>query len=311
VKVWSASGAPVRGVGRRIALGGAFLLQGSTAHAHPSAMVDATAGMWTWDPWALALLALSGGGYALGLVRLWSRAGVGHGVRGWQAACFGAGWALVAMALLGPLDRASDVYFSAHMGQHEVLMLLSAPLMALGVPHRAALFALPSTLRDRTARAWRRPLVSATTRALTAPLIVVGLQIVVISAWHVPLWFEAALRDERVHTAQHVMFLGSALLFWAAVLSGRYGRGGYGMGLLFVFLIALHGGVLGALITFATHAWYPTHAERTQTAGVDPVHDQQLAGLLMWVPGGLILLASAIALFSAWLGAMERQLRRS
>jgi putative membrane protein len=114
-----------------------------------------------------------------------------------------------------------------------------------------------------------------------------------------------------VHTAQHVMFLGSALLFWAAVLSGRYGRGGYGMGLLFVFLIALHGGVLGALITFATHAWYPTHAERTQTAGVDPVHDQQLAGLLMWVPGGLILLASAIALFSAWLGAMERQLRRS
>lgn len=282
----------------------------TSAQAHEEHALDAVATSWTWDAWVLAFLLGAGAAYALGLWRLWRRAGVGHGVRRWQAACFAGALVVLALALLSPLDALSDVLFSAHMAQHELLMLLGAPLAVLGVPHRTFVLAVPERWRPGALALLRGPRVLGLWHVLTAPVVALLVQVVVLSIWHVPALFEAALHSEALHTLQHAGFFLAAALFWWALLSGRYGRLGYGAGLLFVFLITLHGGTLGALLTVARATWYPTHAERTTAFGLDALEDQQLAGLLMWIPGGVLLLASGLALALAWLGALEHQVAR-
>ena len=99
---------------------------------------------WTWEPVHRSLLlALSGALYAAGLVRLWRRAGVGQGIRRWEAVCFAAGWLALIVALLSPVDALGGILFSAHMAQHELLILVAAPLMVLGRPLAPFLWALP------------------------------------------------------------------------------------------------------------------------------------------------------------------------
>jgi putative membrane protein len=90
-------------------------------------------------------------------------------------------------------------------------------------------------------------------------------------------------------------------------MHGRYGRLGYGVGVLYVFATAMHSQILGALLTFAAHGWYPTHASRTAAAHIDPIADQQLAGIVMWIPFGVVFLVIGLALFAAWLGEAERR----
>jgi putative membrane protein len=122
--------------------------------------------------------------------------------------------------------------------------------------------------------------------------------------WHVPALFEAALHDETVHVVQHLGFFLTAALFWWALIHGRYGRAGYGIGVAYVFATAMHTQILGALLTFGNRIWYPTHAARTGAAALD---DQQLAGIVMWIPFGVIFVLIALALFAAWLGEAERR----
>jgi putative membrane protein len=91
------------------------------------------------------------------------------------------------------------------------------------------------------------------------------------------------------------------------LVHGRYGRLGYGVSVAFVFATAVHTSLLGALLDFAPTAWYPTYAVTAPAAGVDVVSDQQLAGLLMWIPSGVVLMLAGLALFGAWLGEAERR----
>jgi putative membrane protein len=125
--------------------------------------------------------------------------------------------------------------------------------------------------------------------------------------WHAPVLFEAAMRSAPVHALQHTMFFWSAALFWYALIHGRYGRMGYGVATAFVWLTGMHTGVLAALITFASRPWYPLYAERGAPFDVRVLDDQQLAGLIMWVPSGAMLLLIGLALFAAWLGESERR----
>lgn len=89
---------------------------------------------WGWEPGSIAGLALTGALYTIGLRRTWRSAGVGHGIRKWEAACFTAGWLALFIALISPLHPWGQVLFSAHMTQHEILMLIAAPLLVLGRP---------------------------------------------------------------------------------------------------------------------------------------------------------------------------------
>jgi putative membrane protein len=112
-----------------------------------------------------------------------------------------------------------------------------------------------------------------------------------------------------VHAVQHAGFFFTAALFFWSLLHGRYGRVGYGASACFVFLTAAHTGLLGALLTVAGSLWYPIQQERGLPYGICALEDQQLAGLIMWVPAGAILVIIGLALFAAWLGESERRAR--
>ena len=116
------------------------------------------------------------------------------------------------------------------------------------------------------------------------------------------------MRDDRIHLIQHVSFTGTAVLFWWGLVRGRYGRLGYGAALLYIFATAVHSGGLGALLTFSERPWYAVYARRE--AGLDALGDQQLAGLIIWVPAGIVMMLFGLALFAAWLGEGERRRQR-
>ncbi|HET6579907.1 MAG TPA: cytochrome c oxidase assembly protein [Gemmatimonadales bacterium] len=269
---------------------------------------------WNPAPGVLAGLALAGGLYAAGVRRMWRAAGAGHGVARWRAACYAGGLAALALALVSPLDAFAEAVFWGHMVQHLVLILVAAPLLALGAPLVPLLWLLDPAARRRLGAWWnRQKVIPALAALLTTPLVAWGLHVLAIWAWHLPAAYQAALRDERVHALEHLSFLGTALLFWWVVLqpAGRR-RMSYGMGLLYVVTAGMQGGLLGALLTFAGTPFYPAQSAGASAWGLTPLADQQLAGLIMWLPAGLVYVMVAGVLFVLWLRAEEaRAVRRS
>ncbi|HKH46412.1 MAG TPA: cytochrome c oxidase assembly protein [Thermoanaerobaculia bacterium] len=259
------------------------------------------------DPLAVFLLGLAAWLYARGLAEVWRRAGGRKGLRGWEAACFGAGWITLAIAMVSPLHPWGEILFSAHMAQHETLILAAAPLLVLGRPLAVFLWALPPAARERVGEWTASRPVAAIWQTITGPLAVFVIHGLALWLWHAPTLYQAALQNDAVHLAQHASFFGSAALFWWALVHGRYGRMGYGVAVFYVFATALHSGVLGALLTFAPRLWYPIYAERAAVWGLSPLEDQQLAGLIMWVPSGALFVALGLGLFAAWLGESERR----
>jgi putative membrane protein len=260
-----------------------------------------------WNGITIAFLLAIPACYVAGLRRLWTTAAGRTTIPVWRAAAFALGIASAAIALLSPIDRWSDILFSAHMAQHEILMLISAPLIVLGRPFIVMLWGLPASQRRSIADFTRRPIITRSWIGVSAPLTVLILHAVVLWVWHVPVMYEAALHSETVHVMQHLGFFGTAALFWWSLIHGRYGRIGYGIGVAYVFATAMHTQILGALLTFGSRLWYPTHAARTAAAGVSAHADQQLAGVVMWIPFGVVFLLIALALFAAWLGEAERR----
>lgn len=279
------------------AIGAAALLAlSASAVAHTGD--DAVAAAWRWsvEPWVLVPLALSALLYGSGLARLWRRAGIGRGIRPWQAASFAAGWLALAAALVTPLDALGSRLFAAHMVQHELLMVVAAPLLVLGRPLAAWTWAFAASQRRGIGAATRWRWLAVAWGGITRPVIAWALHATALWAWHVPVLFEAALRHEAVHILQHTTFLGTALLFWWAVLGGdpRSPRGGFALAYLFTTM--MHTGTLGALLTFAPTAWYPAYLQAGGAFGLTPVEDQQLGGLIMWVPGGIAYIVAGLAL---------------
>src|SRR4051794_22046856 len=230
------------------------------------------------EPGGLIPLALSAALYVRGLWRLWRAAGFGHGVRAWEAACFAGGWLVLVVALVSPLHPWGSVLFSAHMTQHELLMLAAAPLLVLGKPIVATLNGLPPGWGRSMAGLTRVDWWRRTWKLLTNPLAAWSIHAAVLWLWHVPALFQATIDNELVHAIQHLSFLLSALLFWWAVLQGTYRATGYGVAVLYMFTTAFHSGLLGALITLARSIWYPAYRGKTESWGLTPLEDQQLGG---------------------------------
>ncbi|HLH25370.1 MAG TPA: cytochrome c oxidase assembly protein [Chloroflexota bacterium] len=297
----------------------ASLALAASGHGHPALAATGappTPGdvwtAWAWDPLVLLGLVVAAAVYARGLRTYWRRVGTGRGIRTWQAAAYAAGLAAIAVALVSPLDALSDALFAAHMVQHLILMLVAAPLLVLGAPLVPALWSLRRGQRQAVGRWWRgaRP-VRAAWRWLSQPGIVWGLYAAAVWLWHLPGPYQAALASTPIHALEHASLLASALLFWwTALHPGRPGRLGHGAGVLYVFTAGFQGGLLGVLLTFAQTPWYPAYTSREAAWGLSPIDDQQLAGLLMWIPAGLVHLLAALGLFFAWLSASEREARR-
>lgn len=265
---------------------------------------------WGWEPLAVAALAASALLYAVGLRRMWRESGRGRGVKVWEAWAYAGGWAALFVALVSPLHPWGRVLFSAHMTQHELLMLVAAPLLVLGRPLVPYLWALPLGWA-RGVGAWGRARwFQAVWRTLTRPLAAWALHAAALWTWHLPALFEATLRSELIHTLQHLSFTLTALLFWWAVIHGRQGALGYGAATLYVFTTSIHSGLLGALIAVAPTVLYKSYVGYTDSWGLTALEDQQLGGLIMWAPAGLVYLAAGLALFAGWLRESGERVRR-
>lgn len=259
-------------------------------------MID---GHWEWDPFVAAPLAISICLYVAGLAWFWRRAGLGRGVRIWQAGIFLAGWLTLAGALVSPLHEYAEHLFLAHMFEHELLMAVAAPLLALSRPLATFLYALPRGFRLRLIRAVSVHPVQWLWKRLTVPATATFLHAVAIWVWHIPVLLDGTLRSAFLHRLQHVCFLVTALFFWWAIF--RMPRRDYGLGAAHIFITMVHTGLLGALLTLAPRDAYPLQTRDAPLFGLTPLEDQQLAGLFMWVPGGMIYLGFGLALLYAWL----------
>ena len=282
----------------------AVLLAPAPALAHGVGIGSGGIGDVPGEVWLGLPLLLCGLLYLVGSVRLAARRRRGAAI-GRRTLLFAGGWLLLALPLGTALHDWGGTSFTAHMVEHEIIMVLAAPLLALARPLGVLLWGLPDGLRRRLVRAGRHRLRGAW-RRLTAPLTATAVQAVVLWLWHVPVAFEAAVHVPVVHALQHVSFLTAAVLFWWSLSVGGVGRRGYGLGAFCQFLTALQSGLLGALLTFSRTPWYPTYA--AQTGGsLSPLEDQQLAGLVMWVPAGMVHAVGAFVLIALWLNAAGKE----
>jgi putative membrane protein len=265
---------------------------------------------WEFDPFVLVPLILSAFWYARGLGRIWWEAGFGHGIRVWEGAAFWCGWLALVLALVSPLHAWGSMLFSVHMTQHEVLMLLAAPLLVLGKPVVGIFKGLPvGWARDLvrwTSAAWWRTMW----RSLTNPFIAWLVHVIVLWTWHIPTLFQATLTSDFVHALQHLSFFLSALLFWWAVMQGPHRALNFGVAILYMFTTALHSGALGALIAFAGSVWYPDYASTAPVWGLSAIEDQQLGGIIMWVPACVVYIVAGLALAVGSMRSSEERVRR-
>lgn len=258
---------------------------------------------WDLEPALLLALAVAWAGYSRGLLAIWDRAGVGRGVSRRQVAAFGGGLLVLFIALVSPLDGASEQLSSAHMVQHMLLMMVAAPLLALGTPMPVVLWSLPQP--------WRKPAGALIHRVEAwygpacgwwQPLLLWTLYAVTLWIWHLPTLYGAALHNRLIHDCQHLAFLGTSYLFWRVLLDPvRRLRMSRGLGVLYLFGTCLHASALGIFMTFSPRVWYVDYGASVPLWPLTPLEDQQLAGLLMWMPGCLVYAIAASALFAAWL----------
>lgn len=268
---------------------------------------------WSWQPWVLVGLALSAWAYGRGVRRLWQRAGPGRVIRTWQVAGFAIGLAAVFVAFISPLSALAEALFSAHMVQHLLLTLLAAPLLVLGAPLVPFLWALPLPARRAVGRWWRRSdWVRRVWHTASQPYLVWFLYAFSFWIWHLPGLYQAALERVWVHELEHISFIVPALLFWWTVIHPLGGRRrlGYGAGALYLFTTALHSSALGALLTFARRPLYPIYLSSVAAWNLTPLEDQQLAGVIMWVPAGIVYPVSALLLLGIWLQRMDNRLNQ-
>ena len=265
---------------------------------------------WTFEPVTIAALLLSLWLYARGLERLWHAAGKGRGVRRREAWAFAAGWTLLALALLSPLHALGGVLFSAHMTQHELLMTVATPLLVVGRPLIPFVWALSPRWRRMTGQWTSAPAVVRPWRMLTHPASAFLVHGAAIWVWHIPSLYDATVDSELVHAAQHISFVATALLFWWVVLQPAASRGGVPASIGMLFGTVLHTGALGALLTLTSRLLYSAYGTTAPLWGLRAIDDQQLGGLIMWVPGGLAYVVAALFLFVRMLRESEHRVAR-
>jgi len=246
---------------------------------------------WSLHPSVLIGTGLLGALYFWGIGPLRRRLGLGPPPPAWQVASFCGGLLVLLLALNGPMHDLSDYYlFSAHMVQHLLLTLLLPPLLIAGTPG----WLLQPLLRSARVR------IAA--RVLTQPVVAAVLYTVTIAVWHLTPFYELMMRNHDVHIATHLMFIVAATILWWPVMSPvpELPRLPYGLGMLYLFLVGIPMQIVAALITLSDEVLYPWYSAAPRTWGLTPLDDQQLGGLLMWVPGNLWMFLAIGVLFLKW-----------
>lgn len=245
--------------------------------------------------------------YTAGASRLWRRSGRGRRLRSRQDFQFAAGWAVLAFALVSPIHALGEHVFAAHMIEHELLMAVAAPLLVASRPTAAMMWALPVQLRQIFGAAGHANTLRAIWSFISRPVVATVLHGAAIWIWHVPALFEAALQQGFLHYAQHASFLGTGLLFWWVLLPRPGREHACGNAVMHLFFTSLHTGLLGVLLVVSPKLWYPANAVGSDLWGLSPLEDQQLAGLIMWIPAGLIYGGAALLSVAFWIQTSSRR----
>ena len=225
-----------------------------------------------------------------------------------RASSFLAGLAVIAVALSPALDGAAGRRLSAHMVQHLLLMLAAAPLLVAARPGPWLVESLPVEARARLGRALHHRAWRAARRVVTHPIVVLTLFVAGFWAWHMPRLYTAALRNPFIHMGEHATFLAGSFLFWSIVLDpGPRRRLGLGPTCGFVFAAMLVNIWLAAALAFATTPLYAAYAAHDAAGALS---DQQLAGVIMWLPADIIYFVTLLSLFRRILTDLERRLPR-
>lgn len=251
---------------------------------------------WNFQPSILLGITFLLGGYLAAIGPLRTNFPDARPVSNGRVVSFFIGALCIVAALVSPIDDIGDHYlFSVHMTQHLLLTLAAPPLLLLGTPDWLArpLLALPLVLR----------LGRYLTRAAPALLLFNF----VFVAYHVPALYEMSLQNESLHIAIHILLMITATVTWMPVLSPlqELPRLSYPFQILYLFLAAIPPTILAALITFATDVLYPTYASAPRVFGIPAIDDQQIAGLVMWIPGTTVYLTALSLVFFKWFGGAQ------
>ncbi|WP_407170381.1 cytochrome c oxidase assembly protein [Bradyrhizobium sp. ORS 111] len=275
------------------------------AHAHSYAE-PADSSRWTFDPWVVVPLLVVGSLYALGAIRLARRSTRRTG-RAWRHLTFLMGWLSLIAALVSPMHWLGERMLAFHMVEHEILMAISAPLLVLARPVGIWMWSFPRRLRVAGGRLMRSRLAGSLWSLLSGGRNATLLHAMAIWAWHAPPLFDAAVSDPALHRLQHLSFFATAVLFWWSVLR----RSAIGAAAWHVFVTMLHTSVLGALMALSPRLLYQQDYSIAGSWGLSQLEDQQLAGLIMWVPAGTIYAGVALALIAIWINGTARSVRHS
>ena len=226
-----------------------------------------------------------------------------------RAPWFVAGVAVLFVALESPLDALSDTYlFSAHMLQHLILVLVVPILLLLGFT------------RGFARRILAVPALANIEYVLATPAIAWTLGTATLWLWHAPILYNATLADENVHIFEHLCFLVTATIFWWPILAPvPNARMAPMPAILYLALGACASSLLAIALTFAKPGLYPAYLQPADSLGIlatlrndwglTPAADQELGGVIMWVPGGMIYLAAIIGVLGRWYGEVEPELQ--
>lgn len=257
-------------------------------------------------PYAFIVMTLGALLYGKGVYSLSTRGAFGRVLGPRHLVRFALGLVLVYGAAASYMSEWGERLFSTHMAQHLILMLVCAPLFVAANTSHALLLALGPMLRMRGASA-----LSRLSRFIASPVAVWLWFTGLFLLWHAPRLYSWALHSEAAHALEHASFFLGAYGFWSIVLAPARGHApGYGARALFVATAALTSALPGALIALASRPLYQIDAAQAARLGLTPLEDQQLAGLVMWIPGGFAYLAAVLALLWRWVREAERRTLR-
>jgi putative membrane protein len=245
---------------------------------------------WNFEPLLLASLLLS--------LALYVRGMIAYPIAYWRNLCFVAGIAVLFVSLVSPLEAMSTALFSAHMVQHLLLILVAAPLLTVSRPLAPLLRALPRAMQKSIGSIIQKPAL----QHFNSSLNVFMLNLAALAFWHLPAFYEAAFSSDVIHALEHASFLLTSFLFWWTVLHTK----NYGARILLIFAVMMTSGFLGALMSFASTPWYSHHVDYVGAWGLSLLEDQQLAGMFMWIPPGIVYALTAALVLAAWLSTVER-----
>lgn len=259
---------------------------------------------WTWPPYIVVPVLLTIALFLTGIFRARRH----RSPLSWiNAAFFFGGMLSLCVALDSPIHELGEQLFWVHMTQHEILMLVTAPLLVISRPLSTFLWALPKSWRVRGGALAKTSIVRRSWLAISAPLAAWLLHAAALWLWHAPVFFVAAMQNDAVHAAQHISFLGTALLFWWALLNNHGLRLGYGGALLYLFTTITHMSLLGAWLTFSAKPWYSPYLATAPLWHLSALEDQQIGGLIMWIPAGVVLTFVMLGMLVRWIQQSQRR----